>query len=464
VRTAVLARLSSLPARALSPGLLPAAAAGLAFGMAAVSLLRRAEALDLPAYDNAFFEQVVWNLGHGRGFSGTFFPADFLGLHFSPLLALPALLELAWPGGELLILLHSLALAATAPAAFLFLRALAGDRPNGGWAAAALAAPVPFWAEIQQAARAGFHTEALALPALLLAGWAGLRNRPLLCSALALLALTAREDQAFGVAVIGALLFFHGPSRRLGAGLLAAAAGWGLAVELLVMPALRGGIVSQVDSYYRWLQTASPAEAGAALLNGRGWLAFAGMVASAGGLALLRLRWLALALPPLLADLLSAHHPQPELLFQYGLPLVLPILVAAGLGIRRFLDRRPPPWTVAALAVPALLIGLLSGPLPAAQSGASSGRERLFSCTAGMPSAAPAAVDDPAALPLAARPVLKLITETSPQDFVVVDRTGRVPSYVDRGRREAVVARLPDQNRRLLCDDGRFQLWGPVGV
>ena len=91
------------------------------FGLIAVTLLRRAQALGLPAYDSAFFEQVVWNLGHGRGFSAPgFYPADFLSLHFSPLLALPAFLELAWPDPRLLILLHALALAVSAPAAFLF--------------------------------------------------------------------------------------------------------------------------------------------------------------------------------------------------------------------------------------------------------------------------------------------------------------------------------------------------------
>jgi uncharacterized membrane protein len=455
---------ASLAARAWGAGLLPVAAAAVAFVVIATSLLWRAEALDLPAYDNAFFEQVVWNVGHGRGFSGAFFPADFLGLHFSPLLAVPALLELAWPDGRLLIVLHSLALAASAPAAFLFLRALLGDRRGADLAAATLAAPLPFWAEMQQAARAGFHTEALALPALLLAGWAGLRNRPLLCSGLALVALAAKEDQAFGVAVIAVLLFFHGPSRRLGAGLLAAAAVWGLAVELLVMPALRGGVVSQVDTYYRWLEVASPAAVAAALLNPGGWLAFAGMVASVAGLPLLRLRWCMLALPPLLANLLSAHHPQPELLFHYGLPLVVPAMVAAGLGARRFLEWRPPTWTVAALAVPALLIGLLGGPLLVARSGPSGARQQLLSCTAGLPPEAPAAVDDSAALPLAARPVLKLISEASPQDFMVIDTTGRVPNYVDRGRRQTVVTGLPDQNRRLLCKGGRFQLWGPAGA
>jgi uncharacterized membrane protein len=453
---------------AAHPVLVPAATGLVAFALAAASLLTRAEALDLPAYDNAFFEQVVWNLGHGRGFSSTFFPADFLGLHFSPLLALPALLELAWADGRLLALLHAGAIAATAPTAFLFLRALLGDRPRADWAAVALAAPVPLWAVLQQAVLAGFHTEALALPALLLAGWAGLRGRTLLCCPLALVALTAREDQVYGVAVIGLLVFFQGPSRRLGAALFAAACAWGLAVELLVMPALRGGAISQVDNYYHWLHWAPPRAVLAAILNPAGWLAFTGMVAGAAGLPLLRLRWFALTLPPLLADLLSAHHPQPDLLFQYGLPLVIPMLVAAGLGARRMLEWLPPQgeliWlAIPALAVPALLIALLTGPLLRMPLAPSSARQQLLTCAAGLPASAPAAVDDAAALPLAARPELRLVTEGSPSDFVVVDRQGGVPGYVLARRRQEVLAHLPAGNRRLLCDDGRFQLWSPAG-
>jgi len=458
-----------LGALAARPGLVPAASGLIAFVLIAASLLLRAQALDLPAYDSAFFEQVVWNIGHGRGFSSTFFPADFLGLHFSPLLALPALLELAWPDGRLLGLLHAAALAATAPAAFLFFRALLGDRPRADWAAAALAAPLPFWAALQQAARAGFHTEALALPALLLAAWAGLRGRSLLCCGLVLVALTAREDQAYGAAVVGLLLFFHGPSRRLGSGLFTAACVWALAIEMLVMPSLRGGVVSQVDTYYRWLHTASPLAVFAALLNPGGWLAFTGMVVSLAALPLLRLRWLALALPPLFADLLSAHHPQPELLFQYGLPLLLPILVAGGLGARRFLEWQPrrggslSRLAIPALAVPALVIGLVTGPLLRTPPEPASTRQQLLACTANLPAAAPLAVDDATALPLSARPVLEMISEASPAHFVVVDRQGRVPSYVDVRRRQAVLSRLHAEGRRLMCDEGRFQLWSPAG-
>jgi predicted membrane protein DUF2079 len=443
-------------------------AAAVLFGW---TLLRWADGLLLPAYDTAFFQQVVWNLGHGRGFSSGFWPASFLGLHFEPLLVLPAALERAWADARLLSLLQALALGAAAPAAYLFLDAMLSPEAGSSrrWAAAALAAPVPLWASIQEAARAGFHTEALALPLLLLAGWAGLRGRPALCWAAVLLALTAKEDQAYAVAVLGALLVLHGPSRRQGAALAAVAVAYGAAAEWAVMPALRGGVVSQVDPYYRWLHTASPGQVAFALANPAGWLAFAGLVAGLAGLPLLRPGWLALALPPLAADLLSAHHPQPELRLQYALPLVLPLLVAAGLAGRDLLGRLPAlagRWPVAAaavLAAPALLIGALAGPmLGQGGDGPEPALDRLRLCAASLPAAAPVAADDSAAAPLASRPVLRLLTEARPGDFVVVDRRGPEPAYVWQPDRARVLAGLAGQGRSLRCDDGRFQVWGPA--
>jgi hypothetical protein len=469
----------------VGPGLVPAGAAVLMFGLIAVSLLRRAQALDLPAYDSAFFEQVVWNLGHGRGFwAPGFYPADFLSLHFSPLIALPALFELAWPDPRLLILLHALALAASAPAAFLFLRRLLAGQPRGDWVAAALAAPLPFWPALQEAARAGFHTEALALPLVLLAAWAGLGGRLWLCSGLTLAVLAAREDQVYAVAVVGLLLFFHGPSKRFGATILVAAVAWGLLTEMVVMPGLRGGVVSQVDDYYRWLQTASPGALATALLAPAGWIAFGAMVLGMAGLPLLRPGWLALALPPLGADLLSSHQPQPQLLFQYGQPLVVPLLVAGGLGASRLLRRAPafrlparppewptrerrprpwpPGWAIVGVALIPLLLGFAFGPLAHPLQPPSTAMERLLACTSRLPAGAPLAADDAAALALSARPLLKLSTEAGPADFVLVDREGRVPAYVDTRRRLGVLAGLPAGGRRVLCDDGLFQLWSPA--
>ena len=442
----------------------PAGAAVLAFAFLAWTLMQRAEALQVPAYDTAFFEQLVWNLGHGGGLASGFFPGSFLGLHFSPLLVVPAALELAWPDARLLSLLDAAALALAAPAAYLLLRALLADRPGAEVAAAALAAPLPLWLALQWAAKAGFHTEALALPLVLASGWAGLRGRRLLCWGCALLALAAKEDQAYALVVIGLLLAVHGPSRRQGIALALVAATWGAALELVVMPALLGRVPSDLESYYRWLHHPTAVQFAAAIATPAGWLAFAAMVAAMAGLPLLRPAWLALALPPLLGDLLSAHASQPELHLQYALPLVVPVLVAGGLGARKLLDRPRPAMALAVLAVPALVVGIVFGPLLGQRPApADPVLGRLLACTAALPARAPTAVDDDAAAPLAARPFEQPLTYGGPSAWVVVDQAGPVPTYVNAPARRQHIQALTSQGRKLYCDDGRFQLWGPAG-
>lgn len=391
-----------MSARVFRPSAAPVIAALLAFALFAWTLLQRASRLAIPAYDGAFFEQVVWNVGHGRGFTSGYFPASFLGLHFSPLLAVPAALELAWPDARLLSLLNAAALALAAPAAYLLLRALLGSINGAAVTSAALAAPLPFWIALQEADRAGFHTETLALPLVLIAGWAGLTGRAALCWVGALLTLAAKEDQAYAVLVIGLLLAFRGPSRAQGAALAVLAVAWAAVLELALMPALRGPVPSDLTSYYAWLHGAPASALAAAVVSESGWAAFAAMVLSMAGLPLLRPGWLALTLPPLLGDLLSAHYPQPELRLQYALPLVAPVLIAGGLGARSLIHACPalPAAGLAALAVPALVLGLAAGPLllhrPAA-SGSPGALSRLSACATTLPQDVPLAAEAAAA-------------------------------------------------------------------
>jgi uncharacterized membrane protein len=446
------------------PVSVPVLAGAVAAAVFGWTLLQRFAGLELPAYDTAFFEQVVWNAGHGHGFTSGFFGANFLGLHLSPLLALPAALELAWPDARVLGLLNALALGASAPASYLLLRALLEERPGAQVASAALAAMLPLWLAVQQAAGAGFHTEALALPLVLTSGWAGLRGRTLVCWACALVALCAKEDQAYAVAVIGLLLAVRGPSRGQGVALVALSIAWGAAAELVLMPALRGTVSSDIANYYSWLPGASASRIALAVANPAGWLAFAGLVAAAAGLPLLRPAWLALALPPLVADLLSAHSQQSVLHLQYGLPLVVPLLVAGGLGAQRLLDSpRVRPAALAGLALPALAVGLAFSPLLGqVRPAAASPLQRLAACTAALPGGAAVAADDNVAAAFAARAVERPLTWGRPGDWIIVDRDTYPPSYVNRRARSAELAALSGQGRRLYCSDGRFQLWGPA--
>jgi Predicted membrane protein (DUF2079) len=241
--------------------------------------------------------------------------------------------------------------------------------------------------------------------------------------------------------------------------------GWALVAELLVMPSLRGGVPTQVD-YYHWLGQAGGEQIEVALLRPEAWAALALLVLCCGGLPLLRLDWALLALPPLAADMLSTHAPQPAVQLQYGLALVIPMLLASGAGARQLSSFRP--GMMVPLALPAVIAGLLFGPIAAIAFHRvpvpPPGLRGLRACTVQIPRDAPVAADDSAAVPLAARPELRLITAAQPGDWVVVDHGGRIPDYTDRAIREWVVGHLSGQRRRPLCNDGRFVLWSPAGA
>lgn len=459
--------LDVLSGRLARPGLavlLAGAAAATWYGCV---LARRQGMLLARAYDQAFFQAVVWNAGHGGGFRSGYWPASFLGLHFSPVLALPAAIELVWADPRVLSALHALAIGAVAPAAYLLLTAMLPEAPAARPLAAAVSAALPLSLLLQRAVVAEFHPEAIGVVAALLAGWAGLRGRHGAMAALALLALCAREDLAYAVLVVGLALVGLG-RRAAGLGLAAGAGLWAVAVAGVVMPALRAGTDSQLSGYYAWLPGAQPAQVLTALAQPAGWLAVLAAVAGLCGLPLLRPAWLLAALPPLAGDLLSRHDPQPLLELQYGLPLVVPLVVAAGFGARALLASR---WTIGPRAawlagLPALALAMLGPPAVRGWVPASAVPGTLVavrSCAAAAPPAAPFAADDAAAAAVAARPRLVDIGQAGDRTWLLVDRTGDQPAYVDRARRSRVLSSLPGGRRLVGCAGQRFELWSPVG-
>ena len=453
------------------------------------AMWRHVTGLAAPAYDLAYFQQIVWNLGHGRGFTSSFSPGNFLGLHFSPLLAVPAVIELVWTDPRALQELAALCLALAIPAAFLLLRAAFRPSRHATALAAALSVPLPLSAVVQEAAVAGFHTEVMALPLALMAGWAGLTRRTPVLWGCALLALMAKEDQSYTVACIGLLVIARGgpAMRRHGAGVLAAAVVWGVLVFTVVMPALRGSGRLDTDDYYGWLgggwssllaPIRQPGAVWAAISRPGGWLIATGLILGLAGLPLLRPRWACLLLPPLLADLLSHNSAQAAVHLQYGLPLIVPAVVATAMGGRRLLflaaagrrrlrlrGTRRASLTIALAAVPALVVAGLTGDLPPGRVGSPafappSALAELQRVTARLPAGAAVATDDDLAAPLASRAQLFLLPNAPSSAYVVVDRDARTPGYGDPEARDAVVAELP-LRRTLIVGDGRFELWSP---
>lgn len=489
---------------------LPAVLVGLATiataAWVAALLVSRVNSLAAPPYDLAFFQQVVWNVADRGQWVSSFHEGSFLGLHFSPILVIPALIErLVGPDVRILNLVHAVAVAALIPATFLFLRALLRPSRFGPALAAVLAIGIPVWGTMQDVIRSDFHPETAGISLALLAGWAGLTRRHRAMWALALVALLTREDVSYAVAVVGLAVAVRGrgSTRRRGQFLVLGAAAWAIAVFGLVMPAIRAGVPTDTDAYYAWLGGGlavlwAPFEQTAAvvarLARATPWLAAAGMVVALIGLPLVRPRWLILALPPMAAALLSSNDFQADLRLQYGLILVVPLIVAAGFGGRRVLgiaerrlrhSRRQraagrlagglpigglAPVLAALLIVPAVAGAWVQGSLPPFDSSDPAFTDRparldhLVLAAAVIPADAILVTDEGLVAPLAARSDIRRIRLGSLPPaiaYVVMDRMAWSPTFRARGRHDQLLAALLAGNRSVLLDDGEFIVWGP---
>jgi uncharacterized membrane protein len=287
-------------------------------------------------YDLGIFGQAVWLMAHGHAPFSTIRGRNLFADHFQPALALLAPLG-RLPMPSALLVLQAVLLAAPAP--FLYrLARLHGARQELAFAVALLwlASPVTQWPNLFD-----YHPET-AFPLLLVIGALFLEHEQVgwfLCSAV--LAMSLKEDISLVYAVWGLVLFFSG-RRRLGARLAGGATAWFVLALAVAIPAWGGSLTfysqrfagnrgsSVGDVLVRVVEhpiaTFDTAATGA---NAKIILA---LVLCSGGLAFLAPRFLALALPPLAANILSAYSYQHDLHFQYQLAPAAVFAVASTYG------------------------------------------------------------------------------------------------------------------------------------
>lgn len=382
----------------------PAVAAAIAFAWTLNAELERVYGMTSQAWDLAYNQQIVWNVSVGQGFYSSFERAGLLGIHLELILVVLAAIEKLWASPVVLVIFSAAGLAATAPAAYLFLRALLpADRAESPWLAVALSAPIPFWVATLEAAIDSFQPEILALPLALLAAWAGMRGHRVAMWILCVLVLICKEDQAFTVALIGTLMGAYGaPEVRKH---------WGFIVYL-------AGV---------WFFFSSVLVQRVAVLSGPtpqdGLLLLFPLIV-AGGIGARKL--------------LEIRSLRPAT----ALLLILPaMLLAWGIG------RIPP----ALGAEP----GVYSRPNAVAE---------LRRATEMIPADAPVNADPGLAVWLANRHTINDFPDRlDARCYAVIDRQAYLSGPTKPKVRQAAIDSLADSGRSVLFDDGRFQVWGPAG-
>jgi uncharacterized membrane protein len=426
---------------------IPMLAAALAFAWLLHGLLQRMYGLTTDAWDVAHYQQLVWSFTQGH-----WFPLELI-------LVPIAAIEKLWPSPVVLAIFSAAGLAAAGPAAYLFFRAmLPADRKESAWLAVALAAPVPFWAAIQEATRDFFHPENMALAFALVAAYAGLRGKRVLMWSFVLLDLACGQNQAYTVAVLALFLGVYGAPdvKKHWRFLLYVAGAW-----LLVAAAI---VQHNLSVSLSWPAAAE------ALIQPEALLMVSAIIASMFALPLLAPRWLLLVIPPYLANVLSDQSPQNTLKLHYVLLLMFPLMVAGAIGARRFMQRtQVRPAMAILIALPALIIGWGAGGLPPALLASNSVYEKpnavaqLQEAASVIPADAPVDADAGLDVWLANRPNIDDFPDRlEASSYVVIDRQYYLSDRTNRTKRDAAAALLP-ASRRLLYDDGRFQVWSPVG-
>jgi uncharacterized membrane protein len=457
----------------------PLLSAAISFAWILQGNLQRLYGMTGSAWDLAHSQQVIWNISTGEGFYTSFQRTNFLGIHFELIFVILAAVERLWPNPAVLLIFAAAGLAATAPAAYLFFRAmLPADRAESPWLAIALSAPIPFWAATQEAARDFFHPENIALTFALLAAWAGIRGRRVLMWSFCVLTLTCKEDQVYTVGVVGLLMAAYGAPqvKKHWRFIVYLAGAWFLIGPGIVQPLIRQGGYSDF-SYYGWLLGLNPSFplSGETILEAifrpEALLMVAGIIASLFLFPLFAPRWLLLAIPPYIADVLSAHNPQYLLRLHYVLLLLFPMIVAGAVGARQYLQARSlRPATGLAAILLVLVLGWGSGRFPPALGADVSLYSRpntvaeLAKATAMIPAEAWVSADDGLAVWLANRHTINdFLSRLDGSSFVVIDYLPYISGPTLPTERQTALDALPGSGRRVLYDDGRFQVWSPVG-
>ena len=189
-----------------------------------------------PSYDQAFFDQIVWNTAHGRWFETSFLPYNFLGQHVEPVLLLFAAGYRAGADGTLLLLVQ----AVVAAAAAFILYGLARHLLGSGWQALLLAGAWALSTPLHRELESDFHPEVLSGSLVFAAVWAQATGRRSTALVLGLSLLLLKEDEGLVLLGLGIFSWSQFRDRRTAMVFAGAGTAWLLLTVGVVEPFMRG--------------------------------------------------------------------------------------------------------------------------------------------------------------------------------------------------------------------------------
>ena len=189
--------------------------------------------------------QTVWLIGNGFVPKSTLLAHNYLFEQAGYLIYPVALLAKIFPTAITLLVVQSGALAVGVVPLWRIARNIVKLRIGS---TVAIAIAYGAYSAIHAVNLAGFHLEALALPALLAAVYNGMRGTWVRYWLFVAIVLSARADLGLAIAGLGILWWVDG-RRRVGYATFAVGFGWAAAAILLIQPAYAGGDYPHVEAF-----------------------------------------------------------------------------------------------------------------------------------------------------------------------------------------------------------------------
>lgn len=329
-------------------------------------------------FDLAVFAQIVWATAHGQPFftSLTAETTNFLGFHFSPILAVLAPLYRLWPDARLLLIVQALVLGLPAILLFDFARDRIGDLPAALVAGAYLLSPLLQWIALRD-----YHVIIFAVPLLMLTGIAVVEQRYRALGVWLGLALLVKEEVA--LVAIGVALYVLLVQRqwRVGTALTTATVAWAVVQFGVLMPALTEAGGSYVFVRRYGSLGATPMQVLTTLFTSPGTVVQVvatktkalftwQLLAPLAGLPLLGLPVTLLALPTYAYLILGDYALQVSIEHHYTAPLIPFLFLGTVIGVQRVRVRseRASRYVAALALIASFVSAWWWGPLPGARA------------------------------------------------------------------------------------------------